>query len=67
MRQKAEWNSNRKCPGKDIAPEDTPQDHVPHDLLPLSRPHLPQFHHFTIIYSNFELINELNPLLGQNI
>jgi hypothetical protein len=38
----------------------------PNDLLPLTRPHLPQLQHLSMVYSDFEFISGLNHSLDQS-
>jgi hypothetical protein len=53
--------SSKKGPRKDIFPRYI----FPSGLLPPTRPCLPQFYHFLIVYSNFESIIGLHHSLGQ--
>jgi hypothetical protein len=54
-----EAESIRKGPGEDLVPKDTLRD-----LFHPTRSHLPESHHFPIVYSKFEPINGLNHSVG---
>jgi hypothetical protein len=46
--------------------ETHPSKTHPSDALPPNRPHPPQFHHLSIVYSDFDSVNGFNHRLGQS-
>jgi hypothetical protein len=48
------WPEAQEINRKGPEPRYTLQEHAPSNLHPPTSPHLPQFHCFLIVYSNFE-------------